>query len=272
MHALINNLDTTPGLGLLLTKAAAIVLIFFCALGSGLYARARTQEPGYIPWGEATTSGIFLGVALFHMLPEAEKAFHHAHYPYAHLLCALGLVLLLGLKKGSAYWQQQYDHTYHKGLDQAAPPPTPCNACYLLMFILSIHSLIAGAALGIHHHISKALIVLIAIMAHKGLESFALVTYMQQHQANLRTRTRFLWVFSIMTPLGIAAASGVSIFLHQTHSNLLWSASLNALAAGTFLYLGLSSLYQTRKHLHPAHALLALITGFSAMALLAVWL
>src|SRR5688572_28562768 len=52
--------------------------------------------------GEALASGIFLGAAFFHMLPESISIFSHhtsIHYPIAEAICISGFLLLLLLER-----------------------------------------------------------------------------------------------------------------------------------------------------------------------------
>src|SRR5436190_7190395 len=112
--------------------------------------------------GEALASGIFLGAAFFHMLPDAINMFDHLYghlsYPVPEVICVLGFLLLLFLERLSL----SYPTTQSKN-----------SIPYILALILIIHALTEGAALGIGSTLSETLMLFIAIVAHKGSESFA---------------------------------------------------------------------------------------------------
>lgn len=60
---------------------------------------------------------------------------------------------------------------------------------YALLIVLSIHSIIAGMALGTETAIVGAVVILVAILAHKGTEAFALGVSLLRGGLSLR-RTR----------------------------------------------------------------------------------
>ena len=87
-------------------------------------------------------------------------------YPLAMLIAASSLSVLLFLEK-VVFIESDAHNLENIG---ASPDFQP----YLLALILSIHSFIAGAALGIEKTILASVILFIAIIAHKGGAAFAL--------------------------------------------------------------------------------------------------
>ena len=73
----------------------------------------------------------------------------------------------------------------------------------VLLVVLSIHSVIAGIALGIETELAASLLVMIAILSHKGSAAFALIVSVQAAGADRRRLLRVLTIFVVMTPLGI---------------------------------------------------------------------
>ena len=211
---------------------------------------------------EAFAGGIFLGVALFHMLPEANygfsQAFGQSHYPYANLICALGFMLLLGLENMILRFNQ------HR------PNPIP----YLLAGVLSVHALIEGGALGISETLASTVLIFIAIIVHKGSESLALAAHLARSSTFPKQAIVIFMVFSAMTPLGILAGD----FLGEASTgvkNPLLEPIFNSLAAGTFLYI--ATLHRIHhQHLHETIGNLkefsAMTVGLVAMAILAIWI
>ena len=64
--------------------------------------RARPEHRPSLEAADAFASGIFLGAALFHMLPDAIHEFsslNDTSYPLAELFCALGFLILLFLER-----------------------------------------------------------------------------------------------------------------------------------------------------------------------------
>lgn len=255
---------------LLFFKITAAVVILAASLLAGIGPlRAARAKPGHhlLELGEALGGGIFLGIALFHMLPDADQAFHQAYgaftYPYANLLCALGFVVLLFLEK--IVLQASYTH---EGTNKRSTVP------YVLPLVLSVHALIEGIALGINTTFTNTLFIFIAIIAHKGSESFALATHLgRSHLAMTRAMPLF-FIWALMSPFGVLLGSELANHL-QSHFGLVLAAVFNAFAAGTFLYI--ATLHKTT-HLctneRSNHFLefLLLIVGLGIMAMVEIWL
>ncbi|MCD6038964.1 MAG: hypothetical protein K0S27_364 [Gammaproteobacteria bacterium] len=253
-------------MSLIFYKTMAGILIFITSLVAVIYpikVRAYPQHHPVLEIGDAFASGIFLGAALFHMLPDAVKGFAHSlgdiHYPIAEFFCAFGFLFLLFLER----------------LTQCMPHFKDAKhmMSYMAVFILIIHSLIEGGVLGLNSTMSTAFVIFVAIIAHKSSESFALVVILNRSQLTLKKIIMIAGLFSVMTPLGILLGTTMTSLL-QHKSAQLWTAGFDAFAAGTFLYM--STLHHINHHerMHEAENLrefLFLFLGLTIMGLLAGW-
>lgn len=245
-------------------KLMSALTIFVAAMVVGLLPTAFSQKhPRAVSISEAIASGIFLGAGLFHMLPDAQAVFQqigYTHFPYAISLCVASFLLLTIIEQTAKYFA-----------DQSSSSLT----ALLLLFVLSIHSLIAGAALGINVSISNAVVIFIAIIAHKSSASFALVVSLHKSFQKSRTILLMLLLFSLMTPLGILLATSISSAL-QTDQAMLTEAVFNALTAGTFIYVG--ALDTMGRQLKPQSLIsrigefVSLIIGMGLMGFVAIWI
>jgi zinc transporter 1/2/3 len=140
------------------------------------------------------------------------------------------------------------------------------------MFILSIHSIIAGFALGIEDRSLQAVIILIAVLAHKGTASFALGISLLRGKVEKKKFISTISFFSFMTPLGIILGYLFSILLSGT-AEQRFEAIFDSLAAGTFLYIAILDIlneeFSERSRLFAKYAFL--LAGFGIMALVAIW-
>lgn len=156
--------------------------------------------------------------------------------------------------------------------DPTAAATAPPITQYLLAIVLSIHSVIAGVALGLETDRSAFLGVLIAILAHKGSAAFALVAVLQKSGMAAGRIWRTLGVFSLMAPAGIlfGALYGQASEGNTAH---LAEAVFDALAAGTFLYVAsleiIDDVFGRAERNWLKFALLGL--GFVLMAVLSLW-
>lgn len=250
---------------LIFYKAIAALFIFLVSIATIIYPLKKKnllKPMESMALGEALASGIFLGAALFHMLPDAIESFGElygtATYPFPEMICALGFLFLLFLER----------------LSLAFSTIRSKNAIpYILALTLIIHSLIEGMALGIGPTFSEALLLFIAIIAHKGSESFALCMTLLRHHCPLPRIIFLVIFFALMTPLGILFGTTLDAYTFLP-SGELTAAIFNAFAAGTFLYI--STLHHAHFHQHKNEAqglleFISLVLGVLLMGVLAVW-
>ena len=241
--------------------AAIIIFLISIAILYPLKKKHVFKHAESIELGEALASGIFLGAAFFHMLPDSIRTFYNLysdwHYPLPEMICIAGFLLFLFLERLSLA---------RVGTSKPSMP-------YVIAIILIIHAIIEGAALGIGTTLSEAIMLFIAIIAHKGSESFALCVILLKNNLSFKRITFIIICFAIMTPLGILFGTGINLFNKITHGELI-AAMFNAFAAGTFLYI--STLHHIQFHQHVEErqgfdSLACLVFGLVMMAVLALW-
>lgn len=203
--------------------ALAILLVIWLG-GWYPFKKKLTTEHLDLPIGETLATGVFLGAGLLHMLPEANLAFvaKGYHYPFAFIIT--GLVFLFFL-----WFEHLGKELYHH---QESNHPAFAMLAWLM---LSIHSLVLGAALGLTQSSSVLFMLFLAIIAHKWAESFALAVQLNKSTLG---RTYSLWffiLFALMSPLGIFIGW---YFERGIETSSLMDPILLAVSAGTFLYLG----------------------------------
>ena len=137
--------------------------------------------------------------------------------------------------------------------------------------MLSFHSFLAGAALGISGSLSVFIVILLAIIAHKWAASFSLAVHINKSQLPFNIAVLLFLVFALMTPLGILMGD---LIQNTLHSYQLIEPVFSSLAAGTFLYLGtlhgLERAVMVKKCCDLKHFRYVML-GFAIMALVAVW-
>ena len=147
------------------------------------------------------------------------------------------------------------------------------HASYVLIFILSIHSIIVGIALGTETAMNQSIIIAIAVLAHKGSAAFALGVSMLKSKIEASKIAKFIVIFSVMTPFGIVIGALLSHALDGTAVEFS-IAVFDALAAGTFLYIAIMDIFneEFKEKQYTYLKLLFSVLGLLLMALLAVWL
>ena len=193
---------------------------------AGWYPFKKRLKDAHVdfPVGETLATGVFLGAALLHMLPEANVMFRHMGYNYPFAYIITGIIFLLFL------WFEHLGKELYHHHDRTHPA-----FAIVAWLMLSVHSLVLGAALGFSHEYALVIMLFLAIITHKWAESFAIAVQLNKSSLRTSSSIAFFIIFALMTPLGIFIGfyfgQGV-----QTHS--LFDPILIAISAGTFLYLG----------------------------------
>lgn len=213
---------------------------------------------------DALSRGIFLGVGLCHLLPDANmhftEAMGHAHTPLIELTC-LGSILILLMLEKTSHFLLHNDNAPHAMLP------------LLLTLMLTVHATIEGIALGINMTYLGIIYLLMAILAHKGAAAFALSIQIKESEMPRSLQLSAILLFALATPLGIFTGLMFESSVHGAHASYA-EAIFNAIAAGTFIYVALlhethekGSLTLCNKEVNSA---LYFVVGSMLMALLTI--
>ena len=220
----------------------------------------KTLKGKEFPRSEALASGVFLGAGLIHMLSGASSEFEklNVHYPFAFLLAGFSFLSLLLLE----HYASEVKH--HETISSPA-------IATLAVIMLSVHSLFAGAALGLSNSITTSLLILVAIIAHKWAASFSLAVQLNKSRQPIKRQLVYFAIFAVMTPIGILLGEQVANI--SNHHNYI-EPIFTSLAAGTFLYIG--TLHGLKRSVMIERCcnlrdFSYVIAGFSLMAIVAIW-
>lgn len=108
---------------------------------------------------------------------------------------------------------------------------------YILLLILSVHSFLAGVALGTSDTSSTAVGIILAIVCHKGSAAMALGVTMLQNGVERRRYLGLMFAFSLVTPAGIGIGMGILTSLKNPQTIQAVSGIVGALSSGSFLYI-----------------------------------
>ncbi len=204
----------------------ALIITVITLLAGWYPFKKRASLAGHLdfPIGETLATGVFLGAALLHMLPEANALFRHMGYHYPYAFITSGAVFLFFL-----WFEHLGKELYHH---QETNHPA---FAILAWTMLSIHSLMLGAALGLNHNGPMIVMLFLAIIVHKWAESFAIAVQLTKSTLARTHSILFFLSFACMTPFGIFLGWSTG---KNFMTNSLFDPILIAASAGTFLYLG----------------------------------
>jgi solute carrier family 39 (zinc transporter), member 1/2/3 len=252
-------------LDLMTFRVVAIVAILLTGLAGGLLPlwlgyTPRTQR--FFSLGNAFSAGIFLSAGLIHMLPDAEVNLRGVlgEFPAASLIAVIGFFIVLFVER-----------VVSSG-DAEAGEAKPGVYAYILALVLSVHSLIAGIALGTEQTTTGVLVIFLAIIFHKGSAAFALGVSLFRGGVPRASIPRTIAIFSSMTPLGIVVGSLLAAGLGGAAGRLV-EGVFDALAAGTFIYVAILDVIGEEFSV-PGDRLVKFILaalGGAGMAIIGIW-
>lgn len=215
--------------------AVAFGIIFITGFVGGMIpTRVPETEGGkrLLSMGNALAGGIFFGAAFIHLLPDSLSFLWvsgSGEVPLAPFLFgSVGFLLVLFLEK-----------VLLGGEDVGAMAAgKPSIYPYVLTLILSVHSLIAGTALGLEGETPDAVALLFAILAHKTFAGIALGISLYRGGIALHRHRIIVTIFALSTPIGLVIGSILSAALMNDAARL-FEGVFDGIAAGTFLYVAL---------------------------------
>lgn len=265
-------------------KLIFLATILLAGAGGGvlpLVSAARNTDGRLLSWGNAFAAGIFFGIGMIHMLPEADAEWKAMgwSYPMAFVLAAAAFLFfflfehVLLPEQAHAVVHSHHHHNEeafaHFDMDEVATSAFP----YVLVLTLSIHSVVAGIALGAQQNLTNVTFIFLAIITHKATAGFALGVSLARNEIPPRRSYALVGLFAAMTPLGIVLGMVVSSLL-ASGEEILFDAAFLALAAGTFIYISALDILQD-EFLRPGSRWakwLSAALAVALMALLSLWI
>lgn len=221
-----------------------------------LGGRRAGLRRGWIGGGNAFAAGLFLAIGLLHLLPESAEGFRSRaiDWPAASMLAVAAFLLMLLLEhvllpeaghqaahthSGQGLSEHGNDH-HHPAAGHRHGPVDATARPFVLVLALSVHSVLAGLALGTQLDLLAAGMTFVAITVHKATAGLALGVTLASSPLAVATSRRLVAGFAAMTPLGIA----VGLVATRWADLGLFEPAATALAGGTFLYIGAFDLSQ----------------------------
>lgn len=243
------------------------VLILLIALAGGYFPFTKSghvRTNGGFPRGEAFSSGVFLALSLTMLLPSAfhifQKQLPQINYPIGSAIAIIAFLGLLALEHMTM-------HTIARENSEVEHERLPARTPVVMTTMIALPSFFLGTTLGMSDT-TGATLIFIAVILHKGTAAFALMLTMVRSTLSRSQTVVLFTVFALSTPLGILFGG----FVHNelTASTALIKATVLALGAGTFLYMG--TLHEMKhasliEHCCKRNCFLAMVAGLLITAL-----
>lgn len=258
--------------------ALLFTILIAGAIGSALplLRRGTKQNDRILGWGNSFAAGVFLAAGLVHMLPDADQTWTSLgwDYPIAFALAAFAFTLML-LVEHVLLPEQAHQEVHAPSGERFAHIAEHHHdtlSAYAVLTALSIHSVLAGLALGAQPELARALVISLAIIAHKSAAGFALGVSLARSPLPPAQAWRLVALFATATPIGGLAGALLGATLEGRIAATL-EAGFLSIAAGTFVYVATFDILRDE---FPAPGgrfakWLVLTAGVASMGLLALW-
>ncbi len=260
-------------------KLALLVAILVAgAAGAALplVHRNAPHRDRVLGWGNSFAAGVFLAAGVVHMLPDADRIWSDLgwSYPMAFAMAAFAFVFMLlvehVLLPESAH--REVHTPSGERFARIAEHHDGALAAYAVLTALSIHSLVAGLALGAQPEFRQAMIISFAIIAHKSAAGFALGVSLARSNLSAKQAWRLVALFALATPLGGLIGTTLGAGFDGRFGSTL-EATFLSVAAGTFVYVATFDILRD-EFPAPGGRLakwMVLTLGVLSMSLLAIW-
>lgn len=208
----------------------SILAITICGGWLPLSQPERSRQTDGFPLGKPFACGVFLALALVMMLPSGfhllGKAFSGIPLPLAPVVAGGVFLLLL-------FMEHREEELAAKGRrkTELTSPMIPI----IMTVMIAIPSFLLGTALGVSDTI-QALMIFLAIVAHKGTAGFALAVKMVKSTMSRRQILALYACFALSTPVGIITGQEARGYL-SGHEMLVAKGIVLSAASGVFLYM-----------------------------------
>ena len=261
----LSDTDST----IIMLKICSIIGILAMGFGFGIMPNCinscRTSST-FLGLSNAFSGGLFLGIGLFHILPEASEKFEEEEklegIPLAYFLAFLSYALILFVEKvlsnSHALMHDNHNHIEDESKKIIKQPlirdsntqeetkneneieehhhhQSNSLTPYILLLALGFHGLFEGIALGISSTVKGTLTLLFAIAAHKWAASLTLgISFVKSGTENPQYSI-MIGIFALIGPVGML----IGLIL-STSTNEIVEGIFLAISTGTFIYIACS--------------------------------
>jgi len=153
--------------------------------------------------------------------------------------------------------------------DHAPPTEIKSFGSIILLFALSVHSILEGMAVGSERRWEKVFILTGALSLHKTLLALALGVKIVEEGQSVGMHLRSVIFFALSSPIGVAIGVGIGFLKEDPHTKALIEGLIQSVATGTFLYIAFCEIITpelNKPDLSPLLKVLFLAAGFAVMA------
>jgi len=170
-----------------------------------------------------------------------------------------------GTSSGHAHGGGGHGHSH----DHAPPTEIKSFGSIILLFALSVHSILEGMAVGSERRWEKVFILTGALSLHKTLLALALGVKIVEEGQSVGMHLRSVIFFALSSPIGVAIGVGIGFLKEDPHTKALIEGLIQSVATGTFLYIAFCEIITpelNKPDLSPLLKVLFLAAGFAVMA------
>jgi len=271
-------------------KLVAAVICLFLSMCATLITRLQffQNHPNALSYANSAGGGVILAVACSHLIPEVIIGFEDMDidYPLGLTLILIGYVLILLLEK--VIFQHEHNQERiinrksareHQHLTEEEDTEPDLHKKYrivtpiILVIAVGLHSIFEGIVLGVQDDQTGTISLMIALVCHKPITTLFVGIVMVKEKVPLKWFVFLATVTCVAAPIGI----GIGLLIMESEAPEILFATLTALAAGSFIYIGTTEIIAEEFQSSPSASVrwkkfFFLIVGAAIMLVLKIWL
>jgi len=281
-EAILNHASQNTPFDLPLNLWKVIFQIFLTALNVicwlvPLRAKKFSENELGLGLANAFSGGVFLSLAFGHLIPESIHGFEGYNESLPFMIVLGGYLLIFFVEKvafdtgsilandTSEQSKGGQDGANAKNVDSSnsvKEPSTTSKSAVILLGALAVHSILEMTALGLANTFGDSALLSLSIALHQPAESIALLIAFLKSGMPKNQIAKYLSVFSMMGPIGVAIGMCVNEFAAPIVDSIML-----ATVAGTFIYVGATEVIpeEWENQNHKYKKFFALISGIIAI-------
>ncbi|XP_073424703.1 zinc transporter ZIP1-like [Dendrobates tinctorius] len=277
-----------------------LLTLFFGLVPSRMkcFQAGREAQQMWLSFISCVAGGVFLAACLLDIVPDFLNDMKEAmqehqistNFPLPEFILGLGVLLVLIVERivlecsngmteenapllsssSSSAAVQEHGHS-HNVAHARRHFHVDFNAhssfrSFILILSLSLHSIFEGIAIGLQSADTEVLQIAIAILIHKSIIAVSLSLLLMQSNVKIKWFVLSMVMFALMSPIGIGI--GIGVMQTQSNDSSLIQATLEGLAAGTFVYITFLEIlpHELNSNKWRLPKVIFILLGFSGMA------
>ena len=227
-------------MSLITLKLIGITIIFLSNL-VGSYLPTLFKSSSWLSKADSLAGGVFIGASIVHLFPESSHVFEDAHVPLAsfYFLGAFLLMAIFEVFTNPKLSLEEIPENNPESNQEIETEKKLSPKNIFLLTMLFVHSFFEAISIGVQQQESSFWALFFAIISHHPIVCFALGLSLLSDEISECYYYTIMIIYNIFTPI-----IAILFMIIGNISSSKFIATMNAISAGVFIYVGISELHE----------------------------